>query len=74
MPFLPENVKQLRTKLSLTVDGLGEKLSCTGQTVSNWERGRNHPRIEQIDALHNLADSNGLNLTFYTPPQQTLFV
>jgi DNA-binding transcriptional regulator YiaG len=38
-----QEIKELRTKLSLTQYDLAMKLGCTVQSVSDWENGRSNP-------------------------------
>ena len=41
----------LRTRISLTQEGLGERLGVSRRAVAHWEAGLNYPDIEHLQAL-----------------------
>lgn len=43
-----KNIRDLRERAKLTQDELAERLCTTRQTVSNYERGKTRPDVEQI--------------------------
>lgn len=48
---LHEKIKALRTEKGLTQDQLAAKLFVTKQAVYKWEKGSNHPDIENLKKL-----------------------
>ena len=51
MADIGRNIKKLRIQKGLSQEGLGEQLSVTRQTVSNYETGRSLPDIEMLERL-----------------------
>lgn len=43
-----EKIKRIRTTFNLTQDELGQDLHLTRQTISNWEKGKSYPSIQDI--------------------------
>ena len=50
---LGNKILELRRKKGLSQEELGEKISVTRQTISNWELGETTPNIEQLKLLSN---------------------
>lgn len=48
MNELGNNIRRLREQSGMSQDELAERLSCTRQTVSNYERGVSEPDLESI--------------------------
>lgn len=48
-----ESMRKKRAELGLTQDEVGEKLSVTRQTVSNWENRKSYPDFEQLVRISN---------------------
>lgn len=48
---LGNKILDLRKKKGLSQEELGEKISVTRQTISNWELGETSPNIEQLKLL-----------------------
>ena len=40
----PESIRDLRKRLGLTQPQFAERIGCTSQAVSYWERGTRQPR------------------------------
>lgn len=43
-----EKIKRIRTTFNLTQEELGQDLHLTRQTISNWEKGKSYPSIQDI--------------------------
>lgn len=48
---LGQNILELRKKMGLSQEQLGEKIDVTRQTISNWELGETSPNPEQLKLL-----------------------
>ena len=48
MRDIGKNIRDLRERAKLTQDALAEQLCTTRQTISNYERGKTRPDVEQI--------------------------
>ena len=48
MRDIGKNIRDLREQAKLTQDALAEQLCTTRQTISNYERGKTRPDVEQI--------------------------
>lgn len=48
---LGEKILELRKKIGLSQEQLGEKLNVTRQTISNWELGETSPNPEQLKLI-----------------------
>lgn len=48
---LGNKILELRKRLGLSQEQLGEKVNVTRQTISNWELGETSPNIEQLKLL-----------------------
>ena len=48
MRDIGRNIRDLWERAKLTQDVLAEQLCKTGQTISNYERGKTRPDVEQI--------------------------
>lgn len=48
---LGEKIFELRKKCGLSQEQLGEKISVTRQTISNWELGETSPNPEQLKLI-----------------------
>ena len=48
---LGKNIYELRKKCGFSQEQLGEKVSVTRQTISNWELGETAPSSEQLKLL-----------------------
>lgn len=44
-------LKTLRTKLGLSAAEFGQLAGASGQSIYNWEQGKNAPRAKQLEAL-----------------------
>ena len=51
MNVLGNNIRRLREQSGMSQDELAEILSCTRQTVSNYERGVSEPDIDTIKKI-----------------------
>lgn len=49
--FSAKGLKSLRTKLGLSAAELGRLVGSTGQSIYNWEHGKNVPRQQQAQKL-----------------------
>lgn len=48
---LGEKILELRKKVGLSQEQLGERINVTRQTISNWELGETQPNPEQLKLL-----------------------
>jgi transcriptional regulator with XRE-family HTH domain len=48
-------IRRLRQRLDLSQEALAGLLSATKGAVQHWERGRNHPDLARLMALHRLC-------------------
>ena len=48
---LGEKILELRKKIGLSQEQLGERVNVTRQTISNWELGETAPNPEQLKLL-----------------------
>lgn len=48
MRDIGKNIRDLRERAKLTQDALAKQLCTTRQTISNYERGKTRPDVEQI--------------------------
>jgi DNA-binding transcriptional regulator YiaG len=55
----PEQIKELRSKLGLTQEGLARELGVSVSAVQKWEGGRASPRGLYHKALTELAQRSG---------------
>lgn len=46
-----KGLKTLRTKLGLSAAEFGQLAGASGQSIYNWEQGKNAPRAKQLEAL-----------------------
>ena len=46
-----DNILRLRERSNLTQKQLSEAVGVTVQTISNWETGRNRPRLDPVQML-----------------------
>lgn len=56
--FSAKGLKTLRAKLGLSAHDFGRLAGATGQSIYNWEQGKNEPRAQQAQklvALRNLG-------------------
>ena len=51
MMSLGNKILELRKKMGLSQEQLGEKVNVTRQTISNWELGETAPNPEQLKLL-----------------------
>ncbi len=49
--MIGENIKNFRTKMSLTQDLLAEKLNVTRQAISKWENNKTEPDINMLYSI-----------------------
>ncbi len=49
--FSAKGLKTLRAKLGLSAAEMGQLAGTSGQSIYNWEQGKNVPRAKQADAL-----------------------
>lgn len=53
--FTPEDIKDLRRRLNLTLQEFGALLGVSKSTVSYWEMGDRHPKYSTLVKLNDLA-------------------
>lgn len=58
MADIGRNIKKLRLQKGLSQEELGEKLSVTRQTISNYETGRSLPDIGTLERLAQIFGTN----------------
>ena len=46
-----KGLKTLRTKLGLSAAEFGQLAGASGQSIYNWEQGKNAPRAKQVEVL-----------------------
>lgn len=51
MSQLSENMKSLRIMHGYSLKDIGDKLGCTANTVGNWEKDINPPKLHYIEDL-----------------------
>ena len=51
---LGSHIKEHRTELGLSQDGLAERIYVSRQTISNWECGRTYPDVQSLLLLSNV--------------------
>lgn len=51
---LGNKILELRKKMGLSQEQLGEKVNVTRQTISNWELGETAPNPEQLKLLSHI--------------------
>jgi len=66
MRDIGRNIRDLRTKKGLTQDQLAEKLFCTRQTLSNYERGISRPDIETLERIASALEADVTQLLYGT--------
>ena len=57
-PIIGNNIKRLREINNMSQDELADKLYCTRQTISNYERGISEPDIDTIKKIAVLLNSD----------------
>lgn len=57
-PIIGNNIKRLREINNMSQDELADKLYCTRQTISNYERGISEPDIDTIKKIAVLFNSD----------------
>lgn len=67
MRDIGKNIRDLRERAKLTQDALAEQLCTTRQTISNYERGKTRPDVEQILRLAAIFGTDA-NAILYGPP------
>ena len=67
MRDIGKNIRDLREQAKLTQDALAEQLCTTRQTISNYERGKTRPDVEQILRLAAIFGTDA-NAILYGPP------
>lgn len=53
-----KKIRELRLKKKMTQKQVAEKLDCTLQLVSNWERGVSYPSASKLDQLCDVLKLN----------------
>jgi len=66
--WIAENIKQLRTELSLTQEQLASRLHCTAQAVSKWENSATAPDIAMLPLI---AQALGVGIDALFAPCKT---
>ena len=51
----PKQIKELRTRLGLSQQGLSEKLGCRKATVTDWETGKKQISGAYLQLLKQIA-------------------
>ena len=64
---LGKKLRQARMRKRLTQHAVGSQLDVTGETVRNWETGRNEPSQEAIESLAALYNLHPAELKADTP-------
>ena len=59
-----ENIRRLRQERGLTQEALGERLSVTRQTVSQWERGVAYPDVATLQRVAETMDVGLLTVLY----------
>lgn len=54
---LRERFKMLRESRDISQDAVGEAIGKTGQTISEWERGKNKPRLSNFEGACKAIDA-----------------
>lgn len=67
MRDIGKNIRDLRERAKLTQDALAEQLCTTRQTISNYERGKTRPDVEQVLRLAAVFGTDA-NAILYGPP------
>ena len=64
---LGKKLRKARLNMGLTQQAVGDHLGVTGQTIRNWETGRNEPNNQAIESLASLYDLHPEELKTDTP-------
>jgi len=59
---ISNTIREQRNKLSLSQEGLGERVYVTRQTISSWENGKSYPDINSLILLSQVFDMTIDNL------------
>jgi transcriptional regulator with XRE-family HTH domain len=54
--YTPERIRELRSRLGLTLEAFGGLFGVTKSTVCYWESGERHPRYGVLIKLNQLAE------------------
>lgn len=57
-------LKQARVLANLTQEESAKKLGVSPNTLSNWERGKTFPRMNQIEMISKIYDVPQKNICF----------
>ena len=61
---LGNQIKKYRNALSLSQDGLAEKVFVSRQTISNWENDKSYPDVNSLVLLSEVFQTFHNNLCF----------
>jgi DNA-binding transcriptional regulator YiaG len=53
--MLPEDIRQLRQKMGLSIRAFAQKAGVAHTTIVRWENGTNSPKGLQLERLERLA-------------------
>lgn len=65
-----ELVKELRSALGLSQEGLARRMNVSFSTVSNWENGRTKPLPALAHLLVEMAQEAGIAAERYSEPRR----
>lgn len=62
---LGNQIKKYRNALSLSQDGLAEKVFVSRQTISNWENDKSYPDVNSLVLLSEVFQTSSYNQVFF---------
>ncbi|MCR5173174.1 MAG: helix-turn-helix transcriptional regulator, partial [Oscillospiraceae bacterium] len=62
------SIRTLRVEANMTQEELASRLHVTRQAISNYERGRTHPDIDQLKDLADIFNVDLESLIYGTTP------